>query len=65
MVVADETENSPHGKNARTTRGKPFAPGNPGRPAGTPNKRTLVLQEMVDGEGETITRKAMELGKSR
>ena len=58
------TESSPHVKNARTTRGKPFAPGNPGRPAGTQNKRTLILQEMVDGEGEAITRKAIELAKA-
>jgi hypothetical protein len=51
-------------KNAENTRGRPFSAGNPGRPAGTPNKRTLALQELVDGEGEAITRKAIELAKS-
>src|SRR5689334_20232307 len=50
--------------NDRTTRDTRFKPGNPGRPAGTPNKRTLALQEMVEGEAEAITRKAIELAKA-
>jgi hypothetical protein len=54
----------PRVKNAGNTRGKPFPVGNPGRPAGTPNKRTLALQELVDGEGEAITQKAIELAKA-
>ena len=64
MQTNSPAGSSPGVKNARTTRGKPFAPGNPGRPPGTPNKRTLALQEMVDGEGEAITRKAIELAKA-
>ena len=48
-------------------RGKPFQPGNrlgKGRPAGSRNKTTIALQELLDGEGEAITRKAIELAKA-
>jgi len=44
--------------------GKPFLPGNrhgKGRPAGSRNKATIALQELLDGEGAAITRKAIEL----
>lgn len=48
-------------------RGKPFQPGNnlgKGRPAGSRNKATLALEEMLEGEAEAITRKAIELAKN-
>ena len=51
----------PHGP------GKPFQPGNrhgKGRPAGSRNKATIALQELLDGEGAAITRKAIELAKA-
>ena len=36
--------------------------GNPaGRPAGSRNKATLLLEELLEGEGDAITRKAIEL----
>jgi hypothetical protein len=38
-------------------RGKPFAPGNrvgKGRPPGSRNKTTLMLEQVLDGEGEAI-----------
>jgi hypothetical protein len=39
--------------------------GNPsGRPAGSRNKATLALDALLDGEGEAITRKAIELAKA-
>jgi hypothetical protein len=44
--------------------GHRFEPGNkfgPGRPPGKRNKATEALQELLDGEGEKITRKAVEL----
>src|ERR1700680_797626 len=40
--------------------GKPFQPGNTfgrGRPQGSRNKATIALQDMLDGHGESITRK--------
>lgn len=54
-------EADPSRKNAATTRGKPFQPGNTGRPKGTRNKATLALEALLDGEGEAITRKAVEM----
>lgn len=46
-------------------RGKPFpkgVSGNPsGRPAGSRNRVTEALQTILEGEGERITRKAVEL----
>jgi hypothetical protein len=46
-------------KNAKETRGKPFEPGNAGRPKGSRNKTTLALEALLDGEAEAITRKAV------
>jgi hypothetical protein len=46
-------------KNAENTRGKPFEPGNSGRPKGSRNKATLALEALLDGEAEALTRKAI------
>ena len=43
------------------TRGRPFEPGNPGRPKGSRNKATLAAEVLLDGEAEALTRKAIEL----
>ncbi len=48
-------------KSAKNTRGKPFQPGNAGKPKGTRNKTTLALEALLDGEAEAITRKAVEM----
>jgi hypothetical protein len=45
--------------NAQITRGKPFELGNKfgqGRPAGSRNKATLVLEALLDCEGEEVVR---------
>ena len=45
--------------NATKTRGRPFEQGNKhgkGRPAGSRNKATLVLEALLDGEGEDVVR---------
>src|SRR5215471_18057973 len=46
----------------------PFEPGKSGNPAGklkgTRNKTTLAVEALLDGEAETITRKAIELAKA-
>jgi hypothetical protein len=41
-------------------RGRPFQPGNPGRPPGSKNKTTRFLEELVEGEGEKLIRKLLE-----
>lgn len=46
--------------NGRKTDGK-FASGNPGRPHGARHKTTLAIQALLDGEGEALTRKAIDL----
>lgn len=51
------------GNNAADTRGRPFAPGNPGRPKGARNKATVAMEALLDGEAEELTRKAIELAK--
>lgn len=39
--------------------------GNPrGRPLGTKNRATLVMQDMLDGDGELIVKKAIALAKA-
>jgi hypothetical protein len=48
---------SDRSNNAQKTRGRPFAPGNKhgqGRPTGSRNKATLVLEALLEGEGEAI-----------
>ena len=47
-------------KNAPTTRGRPFTPGNPGRPKGARHKTTLAVEALLEGEHEALTRKAIE-----
>jgi len=49
-------------------RGRQFAPGqsgNPaGRPAGSRNKATLAIDALLDGEAAALTRKAITLAKA-
>jgi len=42
-------------------RGRPFQRGNPGRPGGSKNRTTRLLEELVAGEGKKLTRKVVEL----
>jgi len=46
--------------NAGITRGRPFAPGNPGKPMGARRKATLAIEALLDGEAEALTRKAID-----
>jgi hypothetical protein len=52
--------------NADKPRGRPFEPGNsggPGRPAGSRNKATLVLDALADGEAEAVLKTTIEKAK--
>lgn len=48
--------------NAASTRGRPFEPGNPGRPKGARHRVTVAVEALLEGEAEALTRKAIELG---
>src|SRR3954454_9098910 len=49
-------------------RGRPFKKGQSGNPAGKPkgarHRATQAVDALLDGEAETLTRKAIELAKS-
>jgi hypothetical protein len=49
------------GQPKKKIRGRPFQPGNPGRPRGSKNKTTRLLEELLGDEAEKLTRKAVEL----
>lgn len=51
-------------KNAAKTRGKPFGPGNPGKPKGARHRATLAAEAMLDGEADALTRKAIDMAKA-
>lgn len=38
-----------------------FAPGNPGKPKGSRHRATQAMQDLLDKDGEALTRKAVEL----
>ena len=43
------------------TRGRPFAPGNPGKPKGARHRATRAMEALLDGESEALTRRAIEM----
>lgn len=47
--------------NATATRGRPFGPGNPGRPKGARNKATVAIESLLEGEAERLGRKAIDM----
>ncbi len=49
--------------NAPKTRGRPFQPGNSGRPKGARNKARLLLEALMAGDGEAIARRVIEAAK--
>jgi hypothetical protein len=59
-------KNPPAANAASKQRGRPFKPGQSGNRAGkqkgTRNKVTQAIEALLDGEGEALTRKAIELG---
>jgi hypothetical protein len=45
---------------ARKVRGRPFKPGNPGRPPGSKNKVTQILEQLAEGQAEQLFQKVLE-----
>jgi hypothetical protein len=59
--VTSGLSNPPPRKNAPKTRGRPFARGNPGRPKGARHRVTCAVEDLLEGEAEKLTRKAIDL----
>jgi hypothetical protein len=49
-----------HDQTPKKIRGRPFQPGNPGRPPGSKNQTTRLIEQLISGEAETLTRKLIE-----
>lgn len=49
---------------AQKVRGRPFEPGNPGRPAGSKNKTTQILEQLVEGQTEQLVQKAVKMAQA-
>jgi len=46
----------------RKARGRPFQPGNPGRPPGSKNKTTQALEQLAEGKAQQLFEKIFEQG---
>src|SRR5947208_15766333 len=44
----------------RKPRGRPFKPGNPGRPLGSKNRVTQTLEQLAEGQAEQLSEKVRE-----
>ena len=42
------------------TRGRPFGPGNPGKPKGARSRATMAAEALLEGEAEKLTRTAID-----
>lgn len=60
MTKPDQAPAAPR-KSAANTRGRPFAPGNPGKPRGARHKVSRAVEALMEGEAEALSRKAIEL----
>ena len=48
----------------RKARGRPFKSGNPGRPPGSKNKITQIVEQLAEGQAEDLVQKALELAQA-
>jgi hypothetical protein len=48
----------------KSIRGRPFAPGNPGRPPGSKNRATRMVEEMLDFSAEALIKKLVDLAQT-
>jgi len=47
-------------KSAGNARGKPFQRGNPGKPKGTRHKTTRAVEQLMEGQAQALTQKAID-----
>jgi len=50
--------------NARATRGRPFQPGNPGRPKGARHKTTLLAEKLMSEDVEGVVKGVLAAARS-
>jgi hypothetical protein len=50
-------------KNERKTRGKPFGPGNPGKPKGARHKTTLLAEKLMQDDAADVVKKVIAAAK--
>lgn len=50
-------------KNAANSRGKPFEPGNPGKPKGARHKTTLLAEKLMQADAEAIVKAVLNSAK--
>ncbi len=48
----------------RKPRGRPFEPGNPGRPPGSKNKITQMVEQLAEGQAEQLVQKVLDLAQA-
>jgi len=48
----------------RKPRGRPFEPGNPGRPPGSKNKITQMVEQLAGGQAEQLVQKVLDLAQA-
>jgi hypothetical protein len=48
----------------RKPRGRPFQRGNPGRPPGSKNKITQMVEQLAEGQAEQLIQKVLELAQA-
>ena len=48
-------------KSRVNTRGRPFPPGNAGKPKGARSRVTRAMEDLLEGEAEALTRRAVEM----
>jgi hypothetical protein len=48
----------------RRSQGRPFQPGNPGKPKGTRNKRTLLAEKLMGDDLEAVTRSVINAARN-
>lgn len=50
-------------KSAAKTRGKPFEPGNPGKPKGARHRLTVLAEKLMEDDAEEVTRAVIKAAK--
>jgi hypothetical protein len=63
-ATSNSSNTASNGSAGTIVRGRPFAQGNPGRPAGSRNRSTVVTQSLLDGDAPALLRKGLEVAKA-